>query len=439
MERTLDRLGDDIASLSADIQAATCRWLTLVAEFDRRSGWADQGCRNCAHWLSWRCGIGPEAAREHVRVARRLDELPTIREAFARAELSYSKVRAITRVEGIENEAELVELAHCSTAAQLERLVRAYRGVVRTELGAREQLRNRFLKLEWEEDGCLRSRGRLPAEQGAILLRAVETIYEELQAGVSAETDHSDDAPDCAGPDDTATARRADALVHLADTALAASAATSSGGDRFQVVIHVDAATLAGTDDSGRSELADGPFVSHEVARRLACDASVVRIVERDGKPLSVGRKSRSIPPALRRALRSRDGGCQFPGCGQTRHVDAHHVHHWAHGGATDLNNLVELCRHHHRLIHEGAFSIAGRPGAQLVFTTPSGRRLRSTPPRTRYACDLRRVSAETPDRPYEPMDLGRAVDAMLAVAPIRGSGDAGRREASPQLVGAEP
>jgi hypothetical protein len=150
----------------------------------------------------------------------------------------------------------------------------------------------------------------------------------------------------------------------------------------------------------------------------------VVRIIERDGRPLSVGRKTRVISPALRRALRSRDGGCQFPGCTHTQHVDAHHLEHWAHGGHTDLTNLVQLCRRHHRLIHEGAFSVAGTPG-NLEFRNPSGRRLDATPAARRPACStLPRVSAETSIQPTtDPLDLDYAVDAVITFAPP-GSGE---------------
>ena len=106
-----------------EIHAATCRWLCLVAEYDAREGWAQWGCKSCAHWVAWQCAIAPGAAREHVRVARRLGELPLIRAAFAAGELSYSKVRALTRVENVEREQDLLELARHATASQLERLL----------------------------------------------------------------------------------------------------------------------------------------------------------------------------------------------------------------------------------------------------------------------------------------------------------------------------
>ena len=137
----------------------------------------------------------------------------------------------------------------------------------------------------------------------------------------------------------------------------------------------MDAESLANADCPGRSELEEGRFLATESARRLACDASIVRIVEdEDGMPLNVGRKTRSIPPAIKRALASRDAGCRFPGCIARHFVDGHHVQHWAHGGETNLENLVQLCHFHHRLVHEGGFCVSAGPENGFVFTRPDGR-----------------------------------------------------------------
>jgi len=137
-------------------------------------------------------------------------------------------------------------------------------------------------------------------------------------------------------------------------------------------MVHVEAATLEGAEPLGRCELAGGPWLPSETARRYACDASVVAITERDGEPLGVGRKTRTITPALRRALAARDGGCRFPGCTNDRFTDGHHIVHWAAGGPTNLGNLTSLCRHHHRLVHEGGFGVhVGANG--ITFTRPDG------------------------------------------------------------------
>src|ERR671924_1492471 len=152
-ELPLDQLQDEIAELASHIYAGTCRWLELVGELDARGGFSEFGCGSCAEWLAWRCALTPRAAREHVRVARRLPELPLTHAAFARGELSYAKVRALTRVATAESEEELLALARVFTAAQLERAVRAYRRVTTAE--ARELQEGAYLSVFWEDDGSL--------------------------------------------------------------------------------------------------------------------------------------------------------------------------------------------------------------------------------------------------------------------------------------------
>jgi hypothetical protein len=151
------------------------------------------------------------------------------------------------------------------------------------------------------------------------------------------------------------SARRADALVRMAESALKGGGRDARSAEHYQVVIHVDAESLS-AGAAGRAEVEGGPPLAVETIRRLGCDASVVGVIEEgQGHPLSVGRRTRSIPPSIRRALRSRDeSGCQFPGCTYDKYLDAHHIEHWAEGGKTELSNLVTLCRWHHRLVHEG-------------------------------------------------------------------------------------
>ena len=434
--RPLELLEREICELASRIHAATCRWLELVAEYDAREGWAQWGCRSCAHWVSWQCGIAPGPAREHVRVARRLRELPVVRAAFSDGELSFSKVRALTRVERIEREQELVDLARHATASQLERLLRAYRGVVAAERAAAGGRAQRWLVLEHDDDGGVVVRGRLAAEEGALLVAALEAARDELAArdvpagtrdGSSGEDvpagtrDGSSDGDVPAGtPPLSAGEARADALLALADGYLAGARGARTGGDRYQVLVHVDHAALTGADPAGRCELDDGAPVAATTARRLACDASLVRLIERDGAPIRLGRKTRTIPPALRRALHARDRGCRFPGCGSRRFVDAHHIEHWAHGGPTNLENLVQLCSAHHRLLHEGGYLIRRGHGGAISFYRPDGRRIPDSPPAPRANGRLartRRPDACTP-RSQDRLDLPLAVDAMLTIAP---------------------
>ena len=163
-------------------------------------------------------------------------------------------------------------------------------------------------------------------------------------------------------------AQQADALVTLARSYLAGEAdARTSSADAYQVLVHVDGTALA--DGEGRSDL---PI---ESVRRLTCDGSLVHIADGlDGEPLDVGRKQRTVSPAIRRALWSRDGGCAFPGCTHTRYVDAHHVRHWSQGGETSLDNLLLLCSSHHRLVHEGGYAIVKDYQGKWYFRRPDGR-----------------------------------------------------------------
>lgn len=354
--RPLDEIEDEICTLAGHIAAAMCRWLLLIAEFDAREGWATWGTVSCAHWLSWRCSIGPGAAREHVRVARRLTELPLIRAAFAAGRLSYCKARALTRVATEDSEAPLLEIAEHATGAQLEKLARSLSAASRASAeSAMELHERRGLHLSWEGE-MLRVEGALAPEEGVALMRALDAAERELPNASSARA--------------TRSQRRADALAVLA----------RGGRGASEIVVHVDEQSLASDAVVERSELEEGPPIAPETARRLSCDAAVVRIVERDGEPLSVGRRTRTIPPALRRALRSRDAGCRFPGCTHRRHLHAHHIRHWARGGATSLENLVHLCSHHHRLVHEGGFEVSWDRCGRLAFRTPHGYPIAAAP-----------------------------------------------------------
>jgi hypothetical protein len=351
---SLDALEAELATLAAHLYAGTCRWLELVGELDRREAWAEEGRGSCAEWLAWRCALTPRSAREHVRVARRLAELPATHAAFARGELSYAKVRALTRVATAENEDELLELSRVHTAAQLERTVRAYRRVSAVE--ARDQLEDAHLSVHWSADGSLEVHGRLAPEDGALLLRALDSLRDSTwkEGRGSAE------------PRPARQASNAEALVAVAEAALAHEGQGRTGGERYHVVVHTDEHALASGGEGG-CELEDGSALAPETARRLACDASVVR----------KGRRTRTIPPAVRRALRTRDRGCRFPGCENRRFVDAHHLHHWAQGGETTLGNLVLLCRRHHRAVHEGGY----RLDEEGRFFYPWGGEIAPVPP----------------------------------------------------------
>src|SRR5437867_2455320 len=378
--RSLDRLGDEIAELSAHLDAATARLLDLIREFDAREGW-NTGFRSCAAWLSWRVGLDPGAARERVRTARALGTLPRLAQALARGEISYAKVRAVTRVAKPETEEQLLAVTRAGTAEHVERIVRAWRRVDRAaesrETAGRHK--SRALHVYQDEDGMVVVRGRLEPEAGALLMQALtaarEALYQQRRA------DNPAPLADPASETPTMGQQQADALALLAGTALHDGLDPGAPGERYQVVVHVDAPVLADADQPGQSALEDGEHVSAETSRRLACDAG--RVIMRhdvDGRVLEVGARTRTIPPALRRALLHRDRGCRFPGCGN-RFVQGHHIHHWAQGGPTTLSNLAALCRRHHRAVHEEGFNVVRGPDGGLEFFRPDGRPLPESPP----------------------------------------------------------
>ncbi len=360
---------DQITSLAGHLNAAHARWLALIAELDCRQAWAEWGVKSCAHWLNWKCGLDLGAAREKLRVAHALKCLPRIADSMAVGKLSYSKVRAMTRVADESNEEYFLNIALHGTASHVEQLVRSYRRAQESQELSREACQQRHQSLWWftDTDGSLILRGRIPAEVGALFRKALEAAEGALpRPDVSAETFSDETTPQ--------RARRVNALALMAESFLASGPQELSGADRQQIVVHVDAQTLK-HDHAGRCELEHGPALAAETARRLSCDASLITIIENEqGQPLTVGRKTRTIPPAIRRALNSRDKGCRFPGCTFTRYVDGHHVHHWAKGGETKLSNLVTLCRFHHRQVHEGHVVVQSLDDGAFRFAKPNGR-----------------------------------------------------------------
>src|SRR6202789_4027375 len=410
-----------ITELAGQLNAAQYRWLMLIAEFDRLEGWSDGLLRSCAHWLNFKCGLNLGAAREKVRVAHALAGLPKIAAAMARGELSYSKVRAVSRVACEATEETFLMIALHGTAHHVENLVRGYRQAQQAAELSREaqQHVNRGVSYEYAEDGSLVLKARLPAVAGALVIQALKAALDRIPATeISADVVQDHLIP--------YTSRRADALAAIAESYLSGSGSSptsshpassrpaSSTADRYQVVVHVDAESLREQSD-GRCEIEQGPSIPIETARRLACDASLLRVLENEhGEPLDVGRKTRSIPPAIRRALRSRDAGFRFPGCTHQQYVDAHHIEHWADGGETKLSNLVTLCRLHHRLVHEGQIRIETPPEGGWRFVRPDRRHyevIRRTAPAEYTGEELGHTHA----------DLGIRIDHNTAATRWRG------------------
>ncbi|MEA2433156.1 MAG: hypothetical protein QOG54_613 [Actinomycetota bacterium] len=387
----LEHIERELTELSAHIHAATCRFLVLIAEFDRRRGWAEWDCRSCAHWLSWKCGLSLTAAREHVRVAKALERLPLIRDAFACGELSFSKVRAIVRVASPEMQDTLLHLARYSTAYQLERLSRAYRKVQNAEELRRTNVRRarRYVNFRQDDDGSFLLTARLSPEDGAVVLAALSKARDaaptpfQVESEIDAANDHverdrdSDEGNDSAESfPEVAAARDADALVLMASGFLSFEADGAPATNHHELIVHVDLAAIAGD----RCELEDGTAIAPETARRLGCEAAIRSVIESEGEVLNVGRRMRGPTRAMRKGMEARDRGCRFPGCDQIRHVQPHHVHHWTRGGETRLSNLVSLCRFHHWLVHEGGYTLTMRNG-EPEFRDRSGDLVVPVPP----------------------------------------------------------
>ena len=313
------------------------------------------------------------AAREKVRVARALEDLPRISAAMAGGSLSYSKAREITRIGNPANEEYLLMIAEHGTAAHVERLVRAYRRCQEAEELSRErrQQQSRKVTFRYDDDGSLILMCRLPAEAGASVMKALDVaveglpVYADVPAGTSKQV-----VP--------YSQRRADALACIAESFLAHDVLESPGADRQQIVVHVAAETLR-SGSAGCCGIEHGPSIPAETARRVACDASVIALVEdEDGEPLNVGRKTRIVSAPLRRLLTARDKGCCFPGCANARYIDMHHIKHWANGGETKPSNLVSLCRFHHRAVHEEGFEVRVLDDGALRFVRPNGEAVES-------------------------------------------------------------
>jgi hypothetical protein len=308
-----------------------------------------------------------------VRVARALEKLPRVAAAMECGKLNYSKAREITRIACPENEEYLLMIAEHGSAQHVEKLVRAYRRCQDAEELSREacQQRDRRVSFRYEDDGSLMLTCRLPAEVGALVMKALDLAVEKLPPDPYVDVP----AGTC-GVLPTRipfSQRRADALALIAESFVGHEILEAPGTDRHQIVVHVAAETLRDRQ-AGCCEFEHGPSMPAETARRLSCDASVVHLYESDkSEPLNLGRKTRTVSAPLRRFLSARDKGCRFPGCCNSRYIDAHHIKHWANGGETRPSNLVSLCRFHHRAVHEGGIRIEILDDGALRFVKANG------------------------------------------------------------------
>ena len=381
-----ERLEAEACTLAAQLAAATCRFLLIVAELDRREAWRQWGCASMGQWLSWKCGLGVVAGHQHVRVARALEHLPVTTGAFSEGRLSYSKVRALMRVATPGTEATLVEFALMATAAQVDQTVRVFERTRVDASTAAAQLAHQTMVVHHDDDGMVTMVVRLPRDGAETVLGAVKSGEAEVPA-------------DAAG--DSAGSRRAHALVLVAE----AFSAGRSQRPPTEMVVHLDADDLAEPSP---------------VVERLLCDTSL-RAVATDP---AVGtatwpRRTRTIPRALRRLIAARDRGCRWPGCTHQRFLHVHHRVHFTRGGPTDAVNCFQLCTFHHRLVHEGGWRIAGDPAESsgLTFVSPRGHRMAehepapaaSPPLATDRRIDATTIATATGGR----IDLDHAVTAL--------------------------
>ncbi len=319
-ELTIEGLEAALVGAAAMEAASKARFVALLGEFLARQGWETSGCISAVQWLSWRCGLGPTAASEHIRVATALRELPAISAALAAGAITWSKVRAVTRIAKPADEIIWLDVARNGTAAHVEQIVRTQRRIKGSQADHQEATRS----LSWRQahdDGSLVFVLRIPAAEGA-----------GVAAAVAERTTPEEGVP--------IAARRADALVELL---LGPQIATPT------VTIVTTAEALAGTgDDQGEPCATDtGVAIDPGTAAAAACDGPVIT-TDADGRY----RQQRYPTAATRRLLALRDPTCRFPGCHHTGRREAHHLVHWIHGGSRQPDNLVLLCPGHHRLIH---------------------------------------------------------------------------------------
>ncbi|MCB9603883.1 MAG: DUF222 domain-containing protein [Sandaracinus sp.] len=402
---------EELATLSSHLDAATYRQLVLIRQLDESGHWANAGATTCAAWLSWRIGMNDNAARERLRIAHALRDLPKVADAMRTGTLSYSKVRAIVRVATPQMEERLLEYARYTTAAQLERICRGVRQQQLLDaeevesLDEAERMRRAFesrdVFLRARGDGTVQVVATLMPDEAQRVFTAVETMRDAMReecpslpptyadafvrlvdvgfeeatvelADVSAESSivtadraaHDsaewNPATDHEGPDSAESSHTtADHPAHdsAESNRTVRRRKNVSGGDTQRVLIQLAPHLLS---DGLVANLDDGTWIAAETWRRVACDCALDLVkVDEAGAVLDVGRRTRTIPPALSRALDVRDSSrCRFPGCHHRRFLDRHHIEHWSRNGETKLDNLLTLCDAHHRLVHEGGWTV---------------------------------------------------------------------------------
>jgi hypothetical protein len=386
-----DAIGQDIAAVAARATLSEAYILARVRDVDARNLWRDAAAKSCAHWLAWWLKLDLDTARDRVRVARKLGDLPPVMERLESGRLSYSQARAIARVACPDDVGQLLELAETKTAIELEQICRRYGRHLAAEAPPKPS--DRYLRSKRLDNGLARIDAALFPDEAQRVMAAIESILRATSCPPPAAPAEADPSAEVC-PQPTLGEKRADALVAMADQVLAEPGALSRSV-RQELTVIVDQATLKGrepAEGATRCELADGAPVAPETIDRVACSATTRHIVvDAKGTPLDVGRRTRRISEKMMAALVERDGHCTFPGCTSRAYLDGHHIRHWTRGGATTLSNLSLQCGFHHRCLHEGGYRCVVEDG-ELVYYSPEGKRLpRSPAPR---CADLDAIAA---------------------------------------------
>jgi hypothetical protein len=349
-----DELEVRVASLCGVLHATTASLVEVLAEVLSTQAWQEAGIRSPVHWVTWRCGVSTGRARSLVRMAERMAELPATFDAFRAGELGEDQVAVLVRYLPAHNDAEGAALAKELSVPVLRRTLRDYPFQAAAEPEEQEPER-RSATFYFREEGTFALHAELPADEGALVERALCRARDELVA-------------DRSPGDEPVT--WADAVVHLSEAYLGGTA--SPPAERFQVVVHVRG------DRPGRdASLHLGPALPAAVRRYRSCDATLRYLLEDDAGPVALGRRCRTVPTIQRRIIEARDRGCRVPGCAASRWLHVHHLTHWEDGGSTDPGNLICLCSAHHRAHHRGELAIEGDPtmaDGLVVTDTATGR-----------------------------------------------------------------
>jgi Domain of unknown function (DUF222) len=362
-------LEDRIRERNLLLQMLTAWQAEDLALFDELHGWGGKGLRDCADWVTNNLGYSPHNAKGLMAAGQAARELPEVGDAFAAGELSVDKMRLLGAgvITDSEDESAWVEVARTSSHPELARRCRESRNQQRTGPERdRAQRAQRHLRTWYDEENMFRISGALPSYEGAIVQITLDRYEKQILAG-----NHVDLDP----PDDPRGARRADALVWICEAALQPGSGDTPSAPPTQMVVHVDYDVLTGANPNGRGHVEDGPALSTETLRRLGCTATVKTLIERDGVAIAEGRRTPTFPPAMKRAVRSRDGICGFPGCAvPATRCEVHHVEHWIDGGPTKIWNGLAMCDPHHDRHHDREFDIRRTLDGDLRFVGRDGK-----------------------------------------------------------------